>query len=140
MFSKREKKKANIFGNFHESIDGKDWSVSQTPKGIDSLVSQEGIDSLETDEEKQIKHKGYFLLFYLVIIIFSVLLARLGYLQLSRGQYYFSLAEGNRIRARVIHAPRGIIYDRAGNLLAKNVPNFEVKITPTEDLFLTIKN
>lgn len=132
MFSKREKKKANIFGNFHESIDGKDWSVSQTPKGIDSLVSQEGIDSLETDEEKQIKHKGYFLLFYLVIIIFSVLLARLGYLQLSRGQYYFSLAEGNRIRARVIHAPRGIIYDRAGNLLAKNVPNFEVKITPRD--------
>ncbi|MGB9911709.1 MAG: penicillin-binding transpeptidase domain-containing protein [Microgenomates group bacterium] len=68
-------------------------------------------------------------LFYLSLI-FGVggLLARSGELQLVRGYYYQQLAEGNRIKKEIIPAPRGIIYDRKGQPLVRNIPIYRKKI------------
>lgn len=37
-----------------------------------------------------------------------------------------SLADGNRIQIRTIHAPRGVIYDKNGKVLASNAPAFRL--------------
>src|SRR5690606_10592664 len=59
-----------------------------------------------------------------------VLLGRLWQLQVVHGEYYADLADGNRIRRLSISAPRGIIRDRAGRILADNRLAFTVSVVP----------
>lgn len=63
-----------------------------------------------------------YLIFFLFVL--GVLLARAFYLQVLRGVHYRSLAEGNRIRTEIIPANRGLIYDRFGTLLVRNISYF----------------
>ncbi len=60
------------------------------------------------------------------IIVFFVLFLRLFHLQIVTGKSSRELADGNRIQVKVIHAPRGIIYDRSGKILAANSPAFRL--------------
>lgn len=60
--------------------------------------------------------------FFLAFIL--LLFLRATYLQIIRGSYYRGIAEGNRIRTEVITANRGLIYDRFGNLLVRNISYF----------------
>lgn len=67
----------------------------------------------------------------LVITVgFLVLIGRAVSLQLIRGNDYRGLAEGNRLRIKTIAAPRGLIYDRYGRLLADNVPALSLALVP----------
>ncbi|MCL4353027.1 penicillin-binding transpeptidase domain-containing protein [Patescibacteria group bacterium] len=59
-----------------------------------------------------------------IVVLFGLLIFRITYLQLIRGGYYDSLSNSNRIRTSVIHAPRGIIFDRNNTPLVFNVPGF----------------
>jgi len=69
----------------------------------------------------------------LVILVFgSVLLARIFWLQVFKGNYYYSLAEGNRLKSESIEARRGIIYDANMKPLVKNEANFVLSIMPSE--------
>jgi penicillin-binding protein 2 len=68
----------------------------------------------------------------LIAIVFFVLLARLAYLQLYRGDYYQHQANENRIRSIPIEAPRGFIFDRNGVPLAENSTSFMVMAVPYE--------
>ena len=43
------------------------------------------------------------------------------FVQVVRGDYYRVLADNNRLRKLPIRAPRGLIYDRQGRLLVRNV-------------------
>lgn len=72
-------------------------------------------------------------LYWILIGIFVVLICRLVYLQLVAGNYYHSLAEGNRLRAIPIAAMRGIMYDRNGQILVGSRPSFMVTYVPTKD-------
>jgi penicillin-binding protein 2 len=47
-------------------------------------------------------------------------------MQAVQGRYYSELSETNRMRVVPIRAPRGLIYDRSGNLLINNVPGFNL--------------
>ena len=47
-----------------------------------------------------------------------VLFGRLIWLQVVKYDYYTDLAQGNRVRIEPQPAPRGIIYDRHGKILA----------------------
>jgi penicillin-binding protein 2 len=67
----------------------------------------------------------------LVIFLFSIvglLLFRIAALQIAEGSYYRSLSDANRLRKKVIHAPRGVIFDRAGTPLVYNMPGFRQRI------------
>ncbi len=76
---------------------------------------------------------GKLRLFLLLIFLGVFLLfAKSFYLQIIKGNYYFSLAENNRIKTEYVKAHRGIIYDRAGKMLVRNVFGFSVLITPAE--------
>lgn len=76
------------------------------------------------------KRLNYFLAFLLLGIF--LLFCRSAYLQISKGEYYRDLAEGNRIRIQAIPAERGLIYDRNKTVLARNVPNFSLFIIPAD--------
>jgi penicillin-binding protein 2 len=87
-----------------------------------------------------------------IMITFFGLSLRLFHLQVTQGKENRELADSNRIQVRVIHAPRGVIYDRNGKILAQNDPGFRLKeassggkisfrsITRQEALDLEIKN
>jgi len=63
--------------------------------------------------------------FFLIFIIF-----RIAQLQIFKGDYYYAMAEGNRIRSQRIEAKRGIIYDRNKIALSRNAPNFLLYFIP----------
>jgi penicillin-binding protein 2 len=70
-----------------------------------------------------------------IVIIFGCLLfgltCRLFYLQIIKGAYHQKLSEQNSMRLQVVHAPRGLIYDRNGALIARNRPSYQVALLPT---------
>jgi len=67
---------------------------------------------------------------YLVVSVFVVLLLRLWFLQIIKGDTYRNLSENNRIRLEDIAATRGIIYDRYGRILVDNRPSFKLALVP----------
>jgi penicillin-binding protein 2 len=68
----------------------------------------------------------------ILIIIFSIYVLRLFNLQIL--QYSNWLAKSNENRTHEINLPssRGSIYDRKGYILARNIPSYNVVITPAE--------
>jgi penicillin-binding protein 2 len=64
-------------------------------------------------------------LFFLVI--FGIFFLRLFHLQIVEGKNSRELADSNRVQVKVIHAPRGVIYDRNGKILAQDEPGFRYK-------------
>ena len=70
------------------------------------------------------------IVFALLLIIFSVLLIRLWYLQVIKGGELKQKSEINSIRFRKIKPLRGLIMDRKGHLLVDNLPSFDVVYMP----------
>ncbi len=69
---------------------------------------------------------------WLVSVTLGLLVLRLLHLQMIRGGYYRTLAEQNRLRLVPEQAPRGLVVDRRGRLLASNQTVFRVAIVPQE--------
>ncbi|HNX11097.1 MAG TPA: penicillin-binding protein 2 [bacterium] len=67
-----------------------------------------------------------------LILFLVVLVSRVFWLQVVRGQYYYSLAEGNRLKVVDIEAKRGIIYDRNLKPLVRNEANFLLYVIPNQ--------
>lgn len=67
---------------------------------------------------------------FLLVFLFLFLFSRTFVLQVPGGVENRRKSEENRLRLQVIRAPRGIIYDRRGNALAKNSPGFRVVWDP----------
>ena len=57
-----------------------------------------------------------------VALVFTVYSARLVHLQVTKHQEYSQLAAEKHTMRQVIHARRGLIFDRHGELLASNLP------------------
>ena len=64
-----------------------------------------------------------------LVAAFAILLLRLIYLQVIRGDEYRTLSLNNRIRLQNIDPARGMISDRNGYVLVDNRPSFDVYIT-----------
>ncbi len=75
------------------------------------------------------------------LVVLSILLLRSFWLQVIDENNNRVLAEGNRIHEIVQKAPRGVVYDRAGVVLAKNNPEFVLTLNeksiprPTKALY-----
>lgn len=72
------------------------------------------------------------LLRLLVVTAAVALIARLWQLQMVEGEGYRVLADQNRYRQVDVAAPRGVIYDRNGEILARNRPSFTVTLIPAD--------
>jgi len=70
------------------------------------------------------------LIFLLVCIGMLVLLSRLYYWQVLRGPTLAQLANSEHIQNQIVNAPRGLIYDAQGHILATNVVRDDVYIEP----------
>jgi penicillin-binding protein 2 len=68
---------------------------------------------------------------YLIIAgVLFVFLLRLFSLQIIQGDDFRAQADDNRLLGVSIPAPRGVIYDRNDFQLVRNIPSFQVMITP----------
>ena len=65
-----------------------------------------------------------------VVIVLVVFVVRLWRLQVVEGQSYKTQAGLNLLTVIDVEAPRGLIYARGGELLARNAPSYEVSIVP----------
>lgn len=93
---------------------------------IDDFIF-ERFDNQDLITETSIWVKAIFLI--LMCVTTLSLLARLFHLQIIQGAKFRDLADSNRIKIKIIHAPRGVIYDRSGKILAQNEPGF--RLAPT---------
>ncbi|NOQ22926.1 MAG: penicillin-binding protein 2 [Candidatus Aegiribacteria sp.] len=66
------------------------------------------------------------------LVLFMILGGRLFYLQIVKGDYYRGLSSQNHIRVVTKPAPRGLISDRNGVVLADSRPSFIVTAIPSE--------
>jgi penicillin-binding protein 2 len=65
-----------------------------------------------------------------VSVLFAILFVRLFYLQVVQGQLNIRLSKENGMQLRVIKAPRGLILDRNGVVLARNRPSYSICVLP----------
>lgn len=68
----------------------------------------------------------------LVCVAMAALLARLVWLQIMQTNYYKAKAVDNSTRVTFLRAPRGIIYDRRGNMLATNKQTLSLVAIPAQ--------
>ena len=66
-----------------------------------------------------------------IALLFAVLVLRLFYLQVITSADYARESEENRIAQRRVKAPRGLIYDRDGRILARTRPFYTVSLERT---------
>jgi penicillin-binding protein 2 len=70
--------------------------------------------------------------FALAALALMVLGGRFVYLQVYGFEEFHTRSEANRIKPRPIVPARGLIYDRAGRLLADNVPAYRLEVVPEQ--------
>ena len=114
-FSNELKKINSKSGHFHEGrLKEGDWEGSFVPNY--ERVEQ---TSLTSDWVK-------IGMLIAVLITFTLMFFRLFHLQIVSGDENRELADSNRIQVKTIHAPRGVIYDRNGKIIANNEPGFRL--------------
>ena len=69
-------------------------------------------------------------IFGLILVVFGYYVYKLFSLQVLQGAEYQSLADNNRTDETNVPTQRGIIFDRNGFVLARNVASYNVTITP----------
>lgn len=67
-----------------------------------------------------------------VLVALLGLVVRVWFLQVVQGERYRAYADTMRIRTVSLDAPRGVIYDQSGILLAQNLPSFTVQLVPQD--------
>src|SRR4051812_46147063 len=65
-----------------------------------------------------------------LLVVFAILLSRLWFLQVVQGAAYFSQAQRNRTAHVPLPAPRGLILDRHGVVLATSRSQHSIAIIP----------
>ncbi len=67
-----------------------------------------------------------------MIVLLSITVVRLVYLQVVDHAHYTTLSNDNRVKVLPIPPTRGLIFDRNGILLAENVPSYRLEIIPEQ--------
>ncbi len=95
-----------------------------------SRIGWDRVEDIEPPEEDTGIGARLLLLRIFIVVVLALLLYRVYWLQQNRGEEFQTLAEENQLARILIDAPRGVIFDRNGLLLAANEPSFNVTITP----------
>lgn len=103
----------------------------KTPKGLDweesALDSQTYINEVyDSDRDKPTLRW----LKVLMLACFLVAGVKIFSLQIIQGDNFRKLSESNRIRRQPLLAPRGIIRDRYGEVVAQNTPSYNLVAVP----------
>ena len=84
----------------------------------------------ENTSRKGFQNWRSLVVYVLLASVGVIFVARLLTLQILNGKMYVLQAKSNRTQTISVSAPRGIIYDRNGILLAGNTPSYSIVITP----------
>ena len=82
--------------------------------------------------EEQSLPRRFAVLRLLVVLVFLALVLQLARVQILQGRRYRLLAESNLIKIIPSQPARGLIFDRAGRPLVKNVPVFAATLRPSQ--------
>lgn len=86
---------------------------------------------LEISGERTGHYQGRFVFCYLaVFLFFSVVSARLFYLQVLKGNLFWGFSQEHTMKEIRIPASRGVIYDRNHLAIAENRPSFDLIVIP----------
>lgn len=69
------------------------------------------------------------LLFFIVFVLFSAIIVRLGFLQIIRGEEFEAIVRRTETTTITQTVPRGLIYDRNGNVLVGNEAQHSITYT-----------
>ena len=117
----------NIFENF-KKLGTIHVSDDEYEPGIVGLNEKD-----EAGEEKLEQANSFGKIFIVISFILSiVLVGQLSRLQITKGVQSQILAEGNRIRTIELNPPRGIIYDKNKKPLLKNIPRYQLVMSPLD--------
>ncbi|MFZ5720209.1 MAG: penicillin-binding protein 2 [Pseudomonadota bacterium] len=97
-------------------------------------MTQPAIFFAEVNERQGAFHRRAVLLGGFAGLGIAALGARLAYLQLLETQRYEKLATSNQFNFKLAPAPRGVIVDRNGAVLAANRPNFRLLVARDKDV------
>ncbi|HLE19247.1 MAG TPA: penicillin-binding protein 2 [Syntrophales bacterium] len=81
----------------------------------------------QQSSEFQLRFKS---LFAVILVALSLVIIRLGYLQIIRGDEFLQKSENNSIRLRKIRPPRGLIMDLRRQVMVENQPSFDILFAP----------
>lgn len=87
----------------------------------------------EVNERQGVFHRRAILMGGFAGLGIAALTGRLAYLQLLETQRYEKLATSNQFNFKLVPAPRGLIVDRNGAILAANRPNFRLLVARDKD-------
>jgi penicillin-binding protein 2 len=65
-----------------------------------------------------------------IFIAFAIVISRLWYLQIYKGDVLYEYSLRNRLRREIVSAPRGMIFSRNNKMLVNNIPRFDAVLTP----------
>ncbi|MEI6039797.1 MAG: penicillin-binding protein 2 [Candidatus Berkelbacteria bacterium] len=116
----------SIFDRFDKSLPG--------DRGYRRVeLDKDEYELFPAEQEIFSREEKHFWSFYLAIfLVFLCLGIQLLNLQIKQGSFNRFLAEGNRIRTRLIPAPRGLIYDNTGKPLVLNDASFSLQVYPVD--------
>jgi len=92
--------------------------------------NQRKVDQAKVRQRKLTSFRMNFL-FFSIFVLFSLLIFRLGYLQIVKGEDYKKELERTEEIAVNTSVPRGRIFDRSGHLLVDNEPRNAITYTKT---------
>lgn len=130
---------SNPFKIFENKIKNKELNRSSFIDGFENVYTDNSTKGNDNTADQKSEFLGLAIskqklkkIFIIIVILLGLLLSKVAYLQLVKGDYYHNIAEKNRIRIIPIKASRGIIYDRNNVQLVQNIPNFALYITPID--------
>ena len=130
-FGKNRKSKKAIFGPAARDEGGKSLSLSRKQSETEAwaaAIMPAEADSAQAESDTNRRPLVVFGVVTGALLVGLVL--RLGGLQLIDGSRNLAIADGNRIREVQTRAPRGLIYDSQGNIVARNQPAYDIVVIP----------
>lgn len=121
----------DIFGNFSALRGDKEKRTIQQKEDLEFSYGDITNEAICKIEDKT-GPKSVIVLKLTIIILFCIAILRLFFIQVVEGEANLQLAEGNRIRPRLIEANRGQIYDSSGIWLARNQASFALAVYPSD--------
>ena len=92
-------------------------------------------------EKNRILIRRTLVVIFFNLVAFAVIVARLYFLQVKEADKYNMMSDENRISTRFLVPPRGLIYDRNGEVIARNEQDFQALMVAeqTPDIEQTLK-
>ncbi|HAJ78593.1 MAG TPA: penicillin-binding protein 2, partial [Fibrobacteres bacterium] len=81
------------------------------------------------DDQQERLNKSVRLIIF-ISVLFVILFMRLFYIQVIQARLNIRLSQENGMQFSILKAPRGLILDRNGNVLARNRPSYSISVLP----------